>query len=135
MTTSATTYTTPRDTIDWRVREVLHLIDAKLRVVFLMRDPFERCWSAVRMEKRFKNLTGSDDALLQRLYASPGFEVRTRYDRTVRSLRATFPESALYFGLYGTMHEEGELRRLSDFLGVTLPSGASDHRFNASPKA
>jgi hypothetical protein len=41
---------------DWtRVREVLHLIDAKLRVVFLMRDPFERCWSAVRMEKRFKN--------------------------------------------------------------------------------
>jgi hypothetical protein len=121
---------------DWvRVRTELKLINARLCIVFLMRDPFERCWSSVRMEKRKNNkLTVSDDLLLLETYSSPQFVARTRYDHTVNNLRTVFSENELYFGIYETMYKKNELQRLSDFLGICLPEDAVNQLYNASPK-
>lgn len=121
---------------DWyRVREELRLIDARLRIVFLMRDPFERCWSSVRMEKKdYRKHAISDELLLLKMYSSPQSIAITRYDYTVNNLRTVFPENELYFGIYETMHKKTELQRLSDFIGVDLQENARDLIYNASPK-
>jgi hypothetical protein len=121
---------------DWKqALHELRLIDAQLRIVFLMRDPFERCWSSVRMEKRNYNRQAiSDELLLLKRYSSPQFVAMTRYDYTVSNLRTVFSENELYFGLYETMHEKRELQRLSDFIGVDLQENARDLRYNSSPK-
>ena len=116
------------------VRKQLDGIDARLRIVFLMRDPFERCWSAIRMYKRLGNITDSDEEMLLERYAHSDFVLRTRYDCTVRNLRSVFCETELYFGLYETMLFESELQRMSDFLGTSINRAAINERHNASPK-
>lgn len=116
------------------VRKQLENIDARLRVVFLMRDPFERCWSAIRMMKRTENITEPDEEILLGRYEKIDFILRTRYDRTIRNLRSVFSETELYFGLYETMFYERELQRMSDFLGTSINSAAVNERHNFSPK-
>lgn len=117
-----------------RMRDGLGAIDARLRVVFLMRDPFERCWSAVRMHKQRKGIPDPDDAVLRELFSTAGYVLRTRYDHSVRNLRAVFSAEELYFGLYETMHAETELQRLSDFLGVAIDARSTAIRYNSEPK-
>jgi len=117
-----------------KIRSTLQAIGARLRVVFLMRDPFERNWSLVRMAKRKKGILIGDDEILLNCHALIGNILRTRYDQTVRNLRAAFPEDELHFGLYETMHQENEIQRLSDFLDVSIDRAAIGQRHNASPK-
>lgn len=117
-----------------RVRKQLDAIDARLSIVFLMRDPFERCWSAIRMMKLAENITETDEDMLLGRYDQIDFILRTRYDRTVRNLRSVFSETELYFGLYETMLYESELQRMSDFLGTSINRAAINERPNVSPK-
>jgi hypothetical protein len=121
---------------DWiRIRHELSFINARLRIVFLMRDPFERCWSAVRMSKKdVKKQIISDELLLLKMYSSLQFVARTRYDVTVTNLRAVFTEDELYFGIYETINENRELKRLSNFLGVDLQQSTNNQDYNVSPK-
>jgi Sulfotransferase family len=127
-------YAALSDTELSHVRDCLGAINARLRVVFLMRDPVERCWSAARMEKRNKDIRDPDEAVLREVYQSQPHVLRTRYDRTVRNLRAVFSAEELYFGLYETMHSDVELQRLSDFLGVSIDPQSTAVRYNAGPK-
>ncbi len=117
-----------------KVRSQLAAIDAKIRVVFLMRDPFERCWSAIRMIKQVKRITEPDESLLLAKYTTKDFSMRTRYDRTIQNLREVFSETELYFGLYETLREESQLRRLSEFLGVNIDRSIVHTLHNSSPK-
>jgi hypothetical protein len=117
-----------------QVRACLSAIHARLRVVFVMRDPFERCWSAARMRKRNNDIGDPVEEVLLTSYQTPQFAIRTRYDHTVRNLRAVFSADELYFGLYESMHTDAELKRLSDFLGVSLDPQSSAIRYNAVSK-
>lgn len=105
------------------------------KAVFLMRDPVERCWSAARMYHRERH--GSTDiqpeqvAVMTRL---PDFNLRTRYDATLSSLKSAFRPEALHVGIYEEMFTPAPLQALSQFCGVPFRPELSDKFVYASAK-
>ncbi|HVT52027.1 MAG TPA: sulfotransferase [Dongiaceae bacterium] len=122
-------------------REIKQLLEAKgfdIKVVFLMRDPVERCYSATRspFEKKIRRGAAVDVlALLEENYASPGFECRTRYEATIEALESVFRPEQLFFGLYESFFCMEEIGRLNWFLGIGgNPRPDLNRRVNASQR-
>lgn len=112
------------------------------RVVLLLRDPADRCWSAARMYKGMgkKDLARDhgvdislDDAAAVLDYSrSEQAWLRTDYPRTLQSLREVFPEERLFVGCYETFFSTGELERLGSFFGLKADASRLGVRVNAS---
>lgn len=106
-----------------------------IRVVFFMRDPFERCWSAVRGKKKKGHFEPSADSeLLQQHFDTAAFAGRTRYDWTVRNLEAVFDPSEIYYGIYEVMCDRRYIDRLSAALGLTSNYAMAEKRLNVNEK-
>ena len=93
---------------------------------FLLRDPVERIWSQVRMQKRRRpeNNPGTAEELVAQRYAEPSYAERTRYEATVRHLDAAFGDLAALRVLRGALrpgHGRRGARPAAGFLGI-------DHR-------
>lgn len=122
--------------------EALRFIRAQLeqrgfavRVVFLMRDPVERCISSVRMRLRLaqaERTRTEEEATLAELYASPGQQMRTRYDLTIERLESAFDASQIHYGFYETLFETASVRRICDFLAIPYLEPDFDKRVNVS---
>lgn len=106
-----------------------------VKVVFLMRDPFERCWSAIRMYKRTAALGGSDEDCLKQLYRSERFQFRTNYHETIEALESVFLPEAVFYGFYENLFTTPTLDRLSEFLDIPANYDVIEQRFNVSPKS
>lgn len=115
-----------------------------VRIVFLMRDPVERCWSMLRMfradiglQKVHANLDYSrdDDQLLLEYAISDNARVRTRYDLTLASLgESGIPLRNIHVGFYETMFEDAPLAELSNFLGVHYRPALAKQKVHVSPR-
>ena len=117
----------------------------EMKVVFLMRDPVERCISHYRADKR-KRLEKKEGNLGNSLFALPanaGLKEycvskrawgRTRYQDTVKNLEAAFAPEELFFGIYENLFEERSIVALSDFLGVPSNPAFGGKRFNTAKK-
>jgi len=95
------------------------------KAVLLLRDPIERCKSAVHFNlNRGKFSEGispentSFCAALNEYYQSDHAEIRTRYDRTIENINAVFTPENYYIGLYESMFEKEKIAQFSAFLGV-----------------
>lgn len=117
------------------IREGFSRREVETKVVFLVRDPIERCWSSARM--RFINTTGhnrvSDEYVLAHAEAAET-DARTRYDLTIDELESAFQPSELHVGLYEEMFELPQLSRLSDFCQVTLRPALVEQKINLTRK-
>src|SRR5262245_49361964 len=88
---------------------------------YLLRDPVERIWSQVRMQKRRRPETnpGTAEELVAERYAEPSYAGRTRYETTIRNLDQAFGE-ATFYGFYEELlapdTAPSEAARLSGFL-------------------
>jgi hypothetical protein len=106
------------------------------KVVFLMRDPVDRCLSAVAMQKSKGDLPErsdySNDIILY--FKSRQSEIRTNYKGTVERVEGAFKQCAIYYGLFEEMFEKENIYKLSDFLGVSPHSGLASIKVNASEK-
>ncbi|WP_298637089.1 sulfotransferase [uncultured Umboniibacter sp.] len=95
-----------------------------VKVVFLMRDPLERCWSALRMSRRDKLLSNPDIKLPneeKELLASISrrkAEIRTRYEVTIERLERVFDEQNIFYGFYEQLFQSDTLNRLREFLDL-----------------
>jgi hypothetical protein len=97
----------------------------RCKAVLLIRDPVERCRSAVRFNLDRSNFEegiskGNTEfcSALQEYYPSEHARIRTRYDMTIENMKAVFGPDEYYVGVYESMFQEDNLARLSDFLGV-----------------
>jgi len=117
-----------------QLKDKIKRTGAKVRCVFLMRDPVERCWSAVRMKRRNQNRLDDEEQHLARRYSSEQCQFRTRYEVVCERLRNVFTEEELYFGFYETMFDDGELERISKFLSLPVNYEHRKKQFNVSPK-
>jgi hypothetical protein len=107
-----------------------------VKVVFLLRDPLERCWSAVRMDIRNYGSGGlSEQELLARLYPTEGVRLRTRYDETILRLEAVFRAEDIHVDAYERLFEPESIERLSRFLGVPVRTDLAETSFNVSRKS
>lgn len=109
------------------------------RVVFLMRDPVERCYSALRMSDR--NRTGDGGTVVRPAHERLGTEalshwceVRTRYERTIPALEQAFSPEELYFGIYEDFFRTETIEALCGFLDIPPVAPNFDHMANSSPR-
>lgn len=121
------------------VRDRLESAGFEVKVVFLMRDPVERCWSAVRMTRRNDGIgnmaSATEAAQLAARFADPIFEARTNYHKTVAAIEDVFePEKTLYV-LFEDMFTPSEHARIASFLGQAPDVAATKEAVNASPKS
>jgi hypothetical protein len=112
-----------------------------VRVVFLMRDPVERIWSSVRMERRIALNNGTDPVVLgdetahvAEFYASPAAEVRTDYPRTIENIEAAFARKDIFYGFYESLFTKRTLRDISAFLGVPMSEEHTKVRVNVTER-
>jgi len=107
-----------------------------VKPIFLMRDPVERIWSAVRMNRRKgKELPEFDDEkeILRRLKVRPVLE-RSSYDKTLGAMSDAFGLEKCFVGLYETLFTEAEVKRLCDFLGISYVQPDFEKRVNTTHK-
>ena len=119
------------------IRQRILNIGAKPRVIFLMRDPFQRCWSAVRYDKRrgkFDTDLSDEETLLEH-YQSPAFQMRTRYENVCPRVLEAFAPDEVYFGVYEALFDTPSLEAIGQFLGLPVDASNLTDRVNASPKA
>jgi hypothetical protein len=108
--------------------------------VFLLRDPVERIWSQVRMQKRRRPAqnAGTAEELVGQRYAEASYAGRTRYEVTVDRLDAAFGSQAgyaFYEELFDPLTSERELGALCALAGVDYRPPDLGARFNVSPRS
>jgi hypothetical protein len=106
---------------------------------YLLRDPVERIWSQVRMQKRRRpaHNPGTAEELVAQRYAEPPYAERTRYETTVRRLDEAFGDLAhlaFYEELFDPASASSEAARLSTFLGIDHREPDLGAEFNVSPR-
>lgn len=128
-----------------RIRDGFGRRGIAVKAVFHMRDPFERCWSVVRMARRNAASEGGlknrakgfvPEALHLALNdRKPRFQHATNYAATLQALSRAFASEDVYVGIYETMFTPKQLESLGAFLGVTFATGAEGQRANATRKS
>ena len=109
-----------------------------MKVVFLMRDPVERIWSAIRMEKRNRLRKGQTlpenycDTTVKKYLSNKAHVARCDYKTTVQNITKVFSEDEIYFGFYESLFNEHSVNRLQDFLGFNLRNVNFSKLVNAS---
>lgn len=101
------------------------------KVVFLMRDPVERCLSSFKMRNGSggKSYSPTEPVAFS---MSGGSNLRTRYDKTIEELNASFDPSNIYYGLFEEMFHPDKISNISEFVGVSAKPEFSATRVNAS---
>jgi hypothetical protein len=97
------------------------------KLIFMMRDPVNRCHSMAKMWKKrfFKNKQINDIDLLRLIYNHPRCEVRTKYDDTLRKIDDVTSGNALF--LFNEKLNQS-VAEVNKFLEVELPGNAFDTR-------
>jgi hypothetical protein len=105
-----------------------------VRVVFLMRDPVERIWSAARMRShRLNREAMSSVEKILNTFRHHDYVLRTQYDETIRNLEAAFSPDQLHFAFYENFITGDRVRQLADFLDLPFIEPDTSVRYNASP--
>jgi len=115
-------------------QEIRNLSES-VRVVFLLRDPVDRYWSALKQfEKGQQNPERwfvAIDRYLEEL-ENPAFIERTRYEDTIRVLESVFAPEERLIMLYENLFNEDSTRQICEFLGIEYRSANYGSRINAS---
>ena len=110
----------------------------RVRAVFLMRDPVERCLSAIRMYKRGGrsqqgvDVSLADDKMLLRYLDTDQAQLRTNYATALARLEIAFGPDELLVGIYESMFEPDFFLRLNDFVGCEPDPEFLTCRFNTT---
>lgn len=118
------------------IRNKLESVGFDIKIIFLMRDPFERCWSAVRMERIHgtKPKDISELEVLRDSYTSEQYFFRTNYKATIQSLESVFDRHQIYYGIYEELFSSESIKALSDFCSCRFQPDFAQKKFNATPK-
>ena len=110
-------------------------IGVQTKVIFLMRDPVERCISAFRMGVRNhpQFVIPDRDDFVSKVCESYSFRYRSSYKETISNLLRSFPEEDILFGFYEELFEVNEVKRICNFLGITGVSADFLKKVNSFP--
>ena len=111
-----------------------------VKVVFLMRDPIERIWSAVRMARRDSvrdgiPVVGDEETQMREAFAVPATEARTRYERTIERVDSVFDEDDVFYTFYEKLFEAETHADIKAFLGLSSFEPDIGVKVNASAKS
>ena len=130
-------------TLDEETFERIRNINPEIALIFVMRDPVSRAWSAVNNGFTKSDLAGPP-TLTYALERSqrPGFVARSIYTETMRRVEAVFPQTQIHYCFFDELKAQPErfVAGLLSFLGVEsdgagrlLPKGAVNSAAGSSP--
>lgn len=105
----------------------IRCLHSRMKAVFLMRNPIDRVWSAMRHLER-KGLKVEDR--FERAIQSQGVLLRSDYGRTLDALAAGFPEEDVFIEFYEDLFNEPTIRRLCAFLSIPYHPAPFDRVVN-----
>ena len=95
--------------------------NAKIKLVFVMRDPVERAWSAVNnaMKKGMIEASPAVETIIERA-RSPGTASRSAYADTIKRIEAVFPQDQIHYCFFDDLRSRPTslVTDLFSFLGV-----------------
>ena len=104
-------------TLDEETFRRIRGMNRDIKIVFIMRDPVERAWSAIRRSVSRKKRS-QDSVTLRKVVAMlrrPNSAARSAYIDTIMRLEAVFPASQLHFCFFDDLRDRPE-KFLSDIL-------------------
>jgi hypothetical protein len=105
-------------------------------IVFTLRDPVERLWSAVRMRRRLTNTSDIPEAEELRAHAShPSAIKRTAYHVTLANIESVFHPNEIFVALYEELISAAEIQRLTQAIGIDFIAPDLTTRLNHTPKS
>ena len=104
----------------------------RIRIIYLMRDPFDRHHSLMRMSEEGRGQPGFAARNFLAVLNRPQASQMADYRNHVEALRSVFTPDELFIGFYETLFSEREIRRLCDFLGIGFEPAAYETRLNTS---
>ena len=117
------------------IRRRLEAAGFQLKVIFLLRDPFDRCWSAVRMSIRKGRQVDDESTALRDAYRTRDFVLRTDYKRTIQNIEAVFEPENVHYAIFEELFTPHAIGALSAFCGVSPIAGFAEKTFNVSVKS
>jgi len=104
--------------------------------VYLMRDPVERVWSAVRMDARRRGIDhpGAAENRLKKVVDGDQYARRTRYDAAIATIDEAFGRDRVFYGFYEQLFDRSTLQDLCAFLGLDFHEPDFGRQVNVSPK-
>lgn len=104
----------------------------RVRLIFLMRDPVERFWSALRMrQKKRDNFDARAEFVAA--WSDAALVERSRYDLTLEALDRAFPADEVWIGFYETLFRADTISKICAFAGVDAVPADFDNRPNLAP--
>jgi len=104
-------------------------LPGKPKFLFIMRDPIERTWSAIKMHRQFlksqKQIERTELELVDLLVDGRQSHImqRSMYQRTLHNLRSAVPDDQVLVLFYEDLFTDASMKRLCDFLGVSFVAG------------
>ena len=112
----------------------------KVKVLFIIRDPLDRIWSAVRMyHRRMRRqnpeaIIPSESIAVQNRYSSPLVAIRSTYESTIKNLEAVFDRENIYYGIFEKFFNHDSMGRLASFLEIKHFNPDINKKVNNSAK-
>lgn len=103
-----------------------------VRPIFIMREPVERYWSAMRMIER-ENSGSRASELATRHLGNRQHMARGRYDLTLKALQEVFGKDGFLALFYEELFRDDTIRSICDFLSISFRQADFGQRHNASP--
>lgn len=126
------------------IRDAFAARGVAVKVIFLMRDPVERIWSAARMKlwgerteaRRDETVerTG-DETIVIRTYRSVATRYRTDYHLTLAALEQVFAPEDIHTEFYERLFTPEATAKICAFLGIPHVPPELDKGVNTAPKA
>ncbi|APD85463.1 hypothetical protein BM527_04840 [Alteromonas sp. Mex14] len=111
-----------------------------LQILFVMREPVERIWSAVRMHRKIyphqfsPTDTRTDEELVASRYKRSDIEARTRYEKTIRTIEKVFEPSQIHYEFFERLHTPAAMTKICDFLNVPFQPPKFAEKINGQEK-
>lgn len=120
-----------------RIKTEVNKRSMEIKVIFLMRDPVDRCISAARqrLQRSLRNWSQEEElSILRHSYSTAGDQLRTRYDLTIRNLDSVFDASEVGLFFYEDFFNTASIGRLNQYAGLQFGIPKFDEVLNASGK-
>jgi hypothetical protein len=107
-------------TLNEKILRHIQRMNGKIRLIFVMRDPVERAWSAVNNAAQKGVADASTTAKSIERARRSGTAARSAYAETIRRLEAVFPASQIEYCFFDDLRDRPEalISDLLSFLGV-----------------
>lgn len=105
-----------------------------VRLIFLLRNPIDRIWSALRMASK-KRQNANCLTNFEKFIVKDRFSVRTNYQQTLSKVYTIFPKERVFVEFYENLFKPNTIKELCHFCGIAYLEPNLEKRVFEGPPA